>query len=533
LPENKNRDSINLVTLIQRLKEHVVHSYPGKKITSIERNFGKAALLVFFFGVLLRATLACINWDANDDHISVIRVIADENRIPVKVKIWTGRKDLVPVQTFTDEMDQAFQPKLYHVVVAALWKTMQIQSLPLRIRIAQLVNCSAGILTLLVALYFLMEQSRVSAKSRFIAFSLLALNPQVIGINAQATNDSFVILFVSLSLFFGYRFFESRVVKDFSWMTTFAILAGLSKGNGLVVCIAILLVFTLALLQGWNGCLMIRGQVVSYGTIFLTAYLAVVPMLGSYWEHYHRYGSPFTINMHPGPFPYVLEKTFVYRPGVTSIVDSLLTFRLLDMLQTPVIPNDRNIYPQHRTSLWSQLYGRTHFVHFNTWPPSWQLPEGRWQWATRLVWNLGRVIFLFALLPTMLLLVAILRTFVSAIRWVIKAQEPPVPYGQWLLDFSVLGYIAFIVAYSLRYRDFSVMKAIFVFPALLGFLILFARECDRFYAWCHHKKPIRFSADMIFAFLCLLYTADVIVLIGQLSLIILSYRGYVPQVLLT
>jgi hypothetical protein len=480
-----------------------------KKMISTGGNYRKAILLVFFCGVLLRVALALINWEANDRlHIEVIRIIADEHRIPDK-----------------DEVDEAFQPKLYHMVVAALWKIVPTQSLPLRIRIAQLVSCTAGILTLLVALHFIISQVKVSAKVRFIAFSLLALNPKLIGINAQATNDSFVILFASLSLYFGYGFFERRLVKDFFWMTAFAILAGLSKGNGLVVGIAIVLVFALALIQGWDGHSLTRRQIFFYGTIFLAAYVAVVPMLGPYWEHYRRYGSPFVINMRPALFPHVFEKTFVYRPpaekpapGVTSIADALLTFRLLDMLRTPVITNDPDRYPQHRTSLWSQLYGRAHFVHFDAWPRAWQLPEVRWQWATRLVWNLGRLIFLCALLPTILLLVAVLRRFVAALRWVIKAQDPPVQFGQWLLDLSVFGYIAFIVAYSLRYRDFTVMKAIFIFPGLLGFLTLFSCECARFYAWCEHKKPIRSSADMVFAFLCLLYTADVLVLIGQLGL---------------
>ena len=29
---------------------------------------------------------------------------------------------------------------------------------------------------------------------------------------------------------------------------------------------------------------------------------------------------------------------------------------------------DASGYPLHQTSLWSQLYGRLHFVHFDRWP---------------------------------------------------------------------------------------------------------------------------------------------------------------------
>src|SRR5688572_29094021 len=153
-----------------------------KNTTAIETKFAKATLLVFFLGVFLRVTLALINWEANDDHLSVIRIIADENRIPDK-----------------DEVDEAFQPQLYHTVVAAVWKTVPTQSHPMRIRIAQLVSCIAGLITLVLVMHFIMSESELSAKVRFISFSLVALNPKLIGINAQATNDSFVILFVSLS----------------------------------------------------------------------------------------------------------------------------------------------------------------------------------------------------------------------------------------------------------------------------------------------------------------------------------------------
>jgi Dolichyl-phosphate-mannose-protein mannosyltransferase len=465
--------------------------------------FKRSALLVFGCGILLRVTLALVNLEANDDHIGTIRIIADENRIPDK-----------------NESAEAFQPKLYYMIVAAIWKIIPIQSLPIRIRIAQLVSCAAGILTLVLALRFFMANPNVSTKAGFFSFSLLALNPDLIAINAQATNDSFVILFGSLALYFGYLFFETHQVKDFVWMTTSVILAGLSKGNGLVVFVVILAVLGIAFLQKPHTSCLTRGRTILYGSIFLASFFAVVPKLGSYWGNYRLYGSPFVTNWSPRPLPNIFLKTAVRRPGVRSMAESLLTFPFFDMLRTPVITDDKYSYPQHRTSIWSQLYGRTHFVHFSAWPPSWRLPtDPHWEWLTRVVWHLGRLIFICALFPTILLLTAVFKEIRSAASQCIADSHKriDIQLRDWLLYFAVFGYIAFIVIYSLRHQDFSFMKAIFIFPGLLGFLMLFARECNRFYAWCDQKRAVRISADAVFVLLLILYTADVLILIGQLG----------------
>lgn len=70
------------------------------------------------------------------------------------------------------------------------------------------------------------------------------------------------------------------------------------------------------------------------------------------------------------------------------------------------------------------------------------------------------------------------------------------------------------------------MKSIFIFPGLFSFLLLFAHECDRLYTWVNQSNAIRQSVDVVFLLLCLLYTADVIVLIGQLG--IQTFTGALP-----
>jgi Dolichyl-phosphate-mannose-protein mannosyltransferase len=467
---------------------------------SADEQFRKSTLPVFWVGALLRIVLAVVNLQANDNHIEVIIAIADENRIPAKEEMW-----------------EAFQPKLYHVTVAALWKILPSQALPVRIRMAQLISCAAGILTLILVLRFLRGQNKISAKVRCLACALVALNPSLIGISAQATNDSFVILFASLSLYSGYQFFEHQRIRDFSWMTICAILASLSKGNGLVIFMAITGVFTIAFIRGQNGYWMPRGQTALYGVIFLMGFVTVVARAGPYWDHYRRYGTPFAIPILPAPFPKVFERTLVYKPGVTSIVDALLTFRFVDLLRNPISTTDAEQYPRHRTSLWSQLYGRAHFAHFDDWPPSWRLSTLTWQWARDLGRNLGRLIFLYAIFPTLLLVVALWRQLVATIRWLGNARQSQVRLGEWLLHLAAFGYVAFIVVYALRYRDYAVMKAIFILPGLLGLLTLFARECDAFYRRFADPKAVRLCADMMLISLLVLYTVDILILIGQLG----------------
>src|SRR3989442_15182227 len=60
------------------------------------------------------------------------------------------------------------------------------------------------------------------------------------------------------------------------------------------------------------------------------------------------------------------------------------------------------LFRSHRTSLWSQLYGRAHFSHFAQHPPSWRN-------TSPLVVTVGRLIFVLALLPTAFLLAGVMR----------------------------------------------------------------------------------------------------------------------------
>ena len=90
------------------------------------RRLARAALVL---GVLLRLLLALVNEEGNDPHLPVISTIAFEHRFPAKDEAW-----------------EAFQPKLYHLTVAAVWQLVPTRSTPGLTRVAQLVSCVGGVL---------------------------------------------------------------------------------------------------------------------------------------------------------------------------------------------------------------------------------------------------------------------------------------------------------------------------------------------------------------------------------------------------
>jgi hypothetical protein len=134
------------------------------------------------------------------------------------------------------------------------------------------------------------------------------------------------------------------------------------------------------------------------------------------------------------------------------------------------------------------------------------------------VQNLGRLIVLGAIFPTLLLVIAFWKHAISTIRWLGNAKKSQLRLGDWLLNLVAFGYVAFIVVYALRYRDYSVMKTIFILPGLLGFLTLFGRECEAFYRRFIEYQVVRFSADIIIFSLLFFYIANTLVLVGQLGI---------------
>lgn len=419
-----------------------------------------ATAAVLTLAALLRVVLALVNTEANDDHLAVITMIARQHRLPR-----------------AHELFEAYQPKLYHVTAAELWRIGPWRSESSLLRTAQLLSCGAGILALLLVHSFLRRQA-VGEGPRLIALSLVALNPKLIGLNAQATNDSFVILFGTLSLYLAWSFLTAPSVTKLLLTGASCILAALSKGSGLVVFVTILLVLGVAVLRApWpHG---ERRRVGAYVALFLVAVVPLFCVVGPYHDNYEESGgNPFAINVAPDPLPPLVHDSYVRRPGTTSIVHTYLTFRLADLLRHPTEPQKGNgPYPLHRTSLWSQLYGRLSSLHFDQWPPSWQD-------VRPITLTVVRASMLLGIFPSILLLTGAVRAAKWAVPLVSRRAATAEGLAALLFLTSIAAFTAFIIVFTLRYRDFASMKVEYMLPCLLAVTAFVAWGSDWVWMRC-------------------------------------------------
>ncbi len=407
-------------------------------------------------GVVLRLTLACLNTEANDDHMPVIRTIAFEHRFPAVGEQW-----------------ESFQPKLYHTTAALVLRTFDVQAPAAQVRIAQLIGCLAGLLTLVVAIRFF-QRADLSPGARTAAIAFVSLNPALIGINAQATNDSFVILFGTVALAYGVSFFRDLRIRDFAIMTAAALATGLSKGNGLVTIIACLLMLCVAAVVPRR--LAAPGRRARMGRFALVFGLVVLPavwFLTPLHSNLRDAGTPFVTNWPKSPPAPLFHETAsdTFRPGITSIVYGLLTFRFTDLLRHPYNTHGRQLFNANRTSLWTELYAHTFFLHFDTYPPSWMS-------IAPAVQALGRVQLVLGLVPAVLLMLGLGGLIDRGWMWARHSAEGRFDPAAGLLTLTAFGYLAFLAVYAVELRDYSTMKAIFVFPAITAFTFVAAREYD-------------------------------------------------------
>jgi hypothetical protein len=443
-------------------------------------------------GAFLRLVVAVVNGEANDDHMSVIRTIADQNRFPATNELW-----------------EAFQPKLYHTTVAMALKLSPFRAPWADIRIAQIISAAASVLTLLALAAFLRD-SGISRKGQRIGVALAATTAGLVAIGGQATNDSFVILFASLALIQGCAYFRAPTLAALTRFAVCTALAVLSKGNGLVLLIAATSAFLGPLFIREASPVPSRRRVALQTACFLVLTLGPIGLFGPYRDRARAEGSPFATNLRHSPLPALFAESIVDRPGLTSLAHGLATFRLLDLLAHPKSTDHRTRYPRHRTSLWSRAYAQTVFAQFESWPPTWETKSAA-------VLTLGRVLLILGLAPLALLTWGLVSVTWRTIKILLPRNFNRDSWSQLFLVLCAWGYLAFAAAYAVKLRDFSSMKAIFIYPAIVAFIWIIATTVDSLEIRLDDGSWLKTGLPPLIAAFVVASCLDVISLVYQLS----------------
>lgn len=447
---------------------------------------------VLLSSVALRITLAWINPDANDNHIEVAQIILQTGSLPTKYDCW-----------------ECFQPKLYHAIIAGFFRILSINDPNKQILFANLLNSLFGIFTLAV-IGLTLIRSNYSPLLSLLAFSYISFNPKLIAINAQATNDTLLIFLSCMALYFFNNFQAHRKKLYFFLSILFVVLSASAKSNGIIIFLVILLVLVLRFVLDTTR----RISTLLYIGIFsiVCPLLIVVNPLNQYIQNYIHYGKPVLVNIPRQILPNFVEPTFLGRPGIISIVDGFFTFKLDSLLAHPRIERC-NTCPKmafvsgelaHRTSFWTQLFARAHSVNFDNHPPA---------WATRdeSLFPLLRAIYLFALLPSSLIVLGSVQQLMGLTRSFLSndlEMANRLLFGIYPIVF--IGYIFFTMLYALLWRDFSVMKIVFIYPALPAFPFVFLTALEDGSIWF-----IRLLFGTSLVLFCL-YIADIASLIFRL-----------------
>ncbi|MBR9917120.1 hypothetical protein GYB29_05425 [bacterium] len=385
---------------------------------------------------LLRVLLFVFNTDYNDDHVTPVLMWLESGVYPAVHDCW-----------------ECFQPKGFYALVKFTAELFNLSSFSAVRFIFELYNTLLSLLVL-----FILFKVHISIKSKSIIVPLLfafwALNPKLIAIGAQATNDMFIIAGGIVFTLLVNRFF----VKKLTWSilmgtAVFVFLLAIGKGNGLVIAAVFLclLIYQLFRRSSLN---------LKMGSFVLMILLPVlIAKFGGYYDKYLSYGDPFIINQDKASKPHWnQEDDFQGRMGVRTIKSAYFSFELESLIEEPYNINSGDEYPKHRESFFTQLYGQFSHILFERHPASWISfhPD---------MLNFARANYL-VLLPLLLIFIAsIFSNLLHGIHSLIRNGRVNLSLFHALFS---LTFIVFTLKYSMDYRDFSNMKVIFFFPALIS-----------------------------------------------------------------
>lgn len=380
-----------------------------------------------------------INREANDDHLPVVQLWLEKGHFPGYRDCW-----------------ECFQPPLYYSLIYVPARLAGTHDRETLLRIAHAWNfvfCAV----ILVLLSLQISRFAIPTRRQYLLFMFVGLNPKLIAINIQATNDTLVIMLGMIVLLFLMECFDS-----FSWTTLAiiwlgALLAATAKGNGLVILAGVMgyACLCVAMQRGvprWDRAVTL--------ILFVISLPSAAALLGGYWSRYEQSGDPFVINQQKAKPPplFTFDNYQGKRMGVRSIADCFLTFRLLDLIRNPSLKGERETYREHRTSFWTQLYGQALHAQFEHWPRSWVTDRKEVGWLARCLYILG-LVPIGLLIHGYWLQAGLCRTWLRRgnFQEALKASIP--------LAFAA-AFLVFLAKYVIDYRDFSTMKFVFILPAL-------------------------------------------------------------------
>ena len=436
---------------------------------------------IFGFSGLLRLLLALVNREANDNHMQVAQLMIQWQRLPIMA-----------------DCRECFHPKFFYAVAAGLFQIFQVNAADSQNLFMQLVNFACGMLILWLLWKFIQTFSTNTEGQKLLAFALVAFNPKFVGISSQASNDIFSILFSSLALFFTAGFIKKPCYKSLAPIILFLLLAISTKVTGWIAFIAI---FLCLLFMSWHqhSKKMWEYAFVLPIVVMLISTLNPLSQFITNLQIYHR---PIANSSDKQPFPPFftdpLTTRYGFRPGITSVVDGFMTFRLDTLLKYPIITNGDNDYPVHRTSFWTMLYADANSLHFQNWPASWQARNED-------NFNISRGIMLLALFPALTLLAGLLLELFDFPKNLKTGSQVEM---RFLFLVTCLGYLSFLMLTALLYRDFSFIKLIYILPGLFAYTWFFLRGAQK---WPNHGL-----VTCVFLTLIGFYIADISSMIYQL-----------------
>lgn len=410
------------------------------------------ALLVVAGLIVRVAAWANMGYLDNDDHLSVVAAVA---------KTWR------PVHA--DQLGQGFHPPLYYFLAAPFYAMGGAFAV-------HLLSLALSCATLALVAVLVRRLPWLSAAGRSWALAFAALHPQFVLFGLFISNDALAFPVGVLA------FLQARRLQESPSTWNHALL-GLIVGCGLLTKASFLaFLIPLAAFIVWDG--RRRGAAARAAFAMTATFLAIAVALGAYKfvESELLYGKPMISNLELAQWPALQRPTWI---GPLSIVD----FNVAKIVAAPVVtPATVHSYPlMLYASFWYAFIPESSFRGNVTFPYD----------------RIGSALYLFALVPTALILIGAWRIACRAREGDERAVFEATTLAVLALNFALVLFT------GIRSDVWSVFQGRLLFPSYAAILLALAAGYDAAARRGVSLRFIRGAMGVVVALFIIYFAAEI------------------------